>query len=99
MKKELVSAMQLYLQAGRLKIARALPDADLLRDEILNFRVKVSIRTGEETYEAWREGVHDAMVLATALPLWYATRYETKRPLFDSEARPKDNYDPLRFGL
>ena len=101
-KTELVSVLQLYLQSGRLKIAAALPDANTLKDEILNFRVKVSLKDGEETFGAWREGIHDDMVLATAIPLWYASRYSAKRPLNDLGAPSKAEetpYDVLRWGL
>jgi hypothetical protein len=73
-KRNLVSAVQLALQSGRLKIAEELALAATLRKELLNFRIKVNISTAHDSYEAWREGDHDDLVLATALACWKATR-------------------------
>ena len=98
-KKELVSALQIYLQSGRLKISSALPEAPTLRNEILNFRVKVRLKTGEESFEAWREGEHDDLVLATALPLWYAHLHDHPQPLADQAEAEAAVYDPLRWNL
>src|SRR5205814_3550215 len=41
-KRELVSALQLPLQAGRLKISGRLPEAATLQREMLNFRVRIT---------------------------------------------------------
>ena len=68
-KRELIAATQLALQSGRLDIAQELPDAATLVAELLAFRVKISA-TGHDSYEA-RTGVHDDMVLATSLAVWY----------------------------
>ncbi len=38
-----------------------------------NMRIKVSL-SGQDTYGAWREGLHDDLVLAAALACWRATR-------------------------
>jgi hypothetical protein len=73
-KRNLVSAVQLALQSGRLKIAEDLALAETLRKELLNFRIKVNISTAHDSYEAWREGDHDDLVLATALAAWRAAR-------------------------
>jgi hypothetical protein len=100
-KRDLVSVLQLHLQSGRLGIAATLPDADLLRDEILNFKTKVRLKDGEEEYGVWREGIHDDMVLATAVALWYASRFSTdgRRPLRDLGPADNKPYDPLTWGL
>jgi hypothetical protein len=73
-KRNLVSAVQIALQSGRLKIAEELALAETLRKELLNFRIKVNISTAHNSYEAWREGDHDDLVLATALACWKAAR-------------------------
>jgi hypothetical protein len=52
-------------------IAPALPDAAALGRELLNFRAKVHLTTGNETYESWRERDHDDLVLSVALACWY----------------------------
>ena len=71
-KRNLVSALQAALQTGTLKIASSLVLAEVLRQELLNFRIKVNIATGHDSYEHWREGDHDDLVLAAALAVWSA---------------------------
>ncbi len=71
-KRDLVSLLQVRLQNDRLRIAEGLPLAKILVREMQNFRMKINIATGHDSYEAWREGDHDDLVLAVALALWYA---------------------------
>jgi hypothetical protein len=68
-KKELVGTLQLLLQTRRLQVARTLPEAGVLVKELENFRVKVTAARNE-TFESWREGQHDDLVLAVALAAW-----------------------------
>jgi hypothetical protein len=70
-KRDLVAAIQVPLQNGRLKIAPELELAPVLKKELLNFRVKIDPRTAHDSYEHWREGDHDDLVLATALACWF----------------------------
>jgi hypothetical protein len=70
-KRDLVSTVQVLLQNGTLKIAPDLELAPTLKKELLNFRVKIDPRTAHDSYEHWREGDHDDLVLATALACWY----------------------------
>jgi hypothetical protein len=72
-KKDLVGVLQALMQTGRLKVARALPEAEVLTRELAAFRAKVTL-AGNETLEAWRERDHDDLVLALAVALWYAER-------------------------
>lgn len=72
-KRDLIAGLQVLLQSGRLKIAADLEHAETLRNELLNFRVKISA-SGHDSYEAWREAAHDDLVLATALCSWVAAR-------------------------
>jgi hypothetical protein len=69
-KRDLVGGLQALLQSGRLKIANSLELAQTLRQELLNFKVKINVNTSHDSYEAWREGAHDDLVLATALAAW-----------------------------
>ena len=71
-KRDLVGGLQVLLQSGRLKIASSLEHAGTLRAELLNFRVKINLASGHDSYEAWREGDHDDLVLAAALAVWSA---------------------------
>lgn len=69
-KRDLVTCLQILFQTERLKIAKALSYVDILIQELVNFRVKITTK-GNDTYEAWREGQHDDLVLSTALACWY----------------------------
>ncbi len=77
-KKELVSTLQVLLQAHRLKVA-ALPERETLVKELLSFKVKIST-AGNEIFESWRERDHDDLVLATALAAWYAEKHPPWTP-------------------
>jgi hypothetical protein len=71
-KKELVSVLQVLLQARRLRVAK-LPERETLVKEFLTFRIKMTA-AGNETFEAWRERDHDDLVLAVALAAWLGER-------------------------
>lgn len=73
-KRNLVSSVQVALQTGRLVIHPHLDLADTLRKELLNFRIKINLKTAHDSYEAWREGDHDDLVLAVALAAWRARK-------------------------
>ena len=73
------------MQIGQLKIAEGMRLAATLRKELLNFKVKINIATAHDSYEAWREGDHDDLVLAVAMACWCGERYLRKR---DSLPRP-----------
>jgi hypothetical protein len=87
-KQELVTTLQVLLQARRLKIAPTLPAADALVQELTKFRMKVSAANSETT-EAWREGPQDDLVLAVAIAAWEGERCGALRP-----CRPFVLYQP-----
>ena len=68
-KRDRVSSLQVAFQNGELKIAKGLPDGDTLVKELTNFKVKISA-SGHDQYEAWREGIHDDLVLSAAMAIW-----------------------------
>lgn len=74
-KKELVSTLQVLLQARRLKVSAALPEATTLVKELKGFQVKITA-AANETFGAagWREGSHDDLVLAVAIAAWEGER-------------------------
>ena len=80
-KRDLVSTLQVLLQNEWLKIAEGLPLAPLLVREMQNFRVKISLSTGHDSYEAWREGDHDDLVFAVSLACWYAAKWRPVVPM------------------
>lgn len=72
-KRVLVSAMAVALQTGRLHVVKSLEHAPTWTREAAAFRVKIT-KAANESYEAWREGDHDDLMLATALAVWWAER-------------------------
>jgi hypothetical protein len=74
-KRDLASAPLVLMQNKQLKIAEGLTLAPVLKRELLNFKVKINIATGHDSYEAWREGEHDDLVLAVAMACWCGERY------------------------
>jgi hypothetical protein len=73
-RKELVSTLQILLQGRRLKVSPALPQAQLLAEELARFKAKAKAAS-EETLESWREGPHDDLVLAVAIAAWEAEHH------------------------
>jgi hypothetical protein len=69
---DLVSAVQVGLQARTLRVARDLPEAETLMNELLNFEVKITA-AANDVYGAWREGTHDDLVLSVALTCWWVS--------------------------
>ena len=69
-KRDLVSTVQVLLQNAQLKIAEGLPETPTLVKELQNFKVKIDPQTAHDSYSAWRENMHDDLVLATALACW-----------------------------
>jgi len=73
-KRDLIGALEVPFHSGRLKVAAGLTLWETLRSELQTFRRKVSLTTGMDTYEHWRESDHDDLVLAAALACWGAER-------------------------
>ena len=81
-KKQLVSVVQAALQTRRLKVAPTLAEAKTLQRELSTFKVKVSLASATESFEAWRERDHDDLVLAVALAVWHVERGGKRFTLF-----------------
>jgi len=94
-KRDLVGVLQVLFQTGRLKVAEALPEAKIFVEELLNFRVRINLQTAHDSYEAWREGVHDDMVLAVGIACWYGETQ--KRHIQD--VRPEKKQTKLPWPL
>ena len=77
-KRDLVTTLQVLFQAGNLKVASGLELAPVLVEELLNFKVKINVKTGHDSYEAWREGTHDDLVLSVAMACWYAKKGQVR---------------------
>lgn len=72
-KKVLVSSLAVEMQCGRLHMVDTIPLAPIWQREAMAFRVRIS-KHAHDSYEAWREGEHDDLMLATALAIWWAGR-------------------------
>lgn len=66
---ELVSTVQSLLQTRRLRVVPRLALADVLKSELLGFKIKIT-SSANEAFGAWREGAHDDLVLAVAMAAW-----------------------------
>ena len=70
-KRDLVFSLLGIYQSGRYTVANGLKLSEALMNELSNFTVKINDK-GNDTYESWRDSVHDDLVLSCALAIWYA---------------------------
>ena len=61
-KRDLVGTLRMLFDLDQLKVAAELAHAPTLINELVNFKRTVSL-AGHDSYEAWRESVHDDLVL------------------------------------
>jgi hypothetical protein len=73
-KKDLVGMLQVLLQTRRLKVAGTLPEAGLLVEELMKFKMKPQPVNTSDPLAAWRDGQHDDMVFAVAIAVWQGER-------------------------
>jgi hypothetical protein len=73
-KRDLVASLEVPFHSDTLRVAEDLKLWPALREELLNFRRKIDLRTAHDSYEHWRESDHEDLVLATALACWWAQR-------------------------
>jgi len=71
-KRDLVAALQVAVQNSEIRAASDLELWPVLRSEMESFTAEIT-QTGHDTYEA-RQGEHDDIALALALPMWLARR-------------------------
>jgi hypothetical protein len=97
-KLELVGVVQAGLQTGRMRVVPGLALAEALKQELLNFQVKVT-ESANETFGTWREGTHDDLVLALAVALWVderRPRFGIPGPATAVQTERRDPFDPRR---
>ena len=82
---ELVSTVQSLLQTRRLRVVPRLALADVLKRELLDFKIKVTA-SANETFGSWREGAHDDLVLAVAMAAWLA-EHQVCQPMIAASRR------------
>jgi phage FluMu gp28-like protein len=76
-KRDVVSMLKARFGLGQLLIARQLPLAEALVQELLAVEVRLS-PSGHDSYGAWREGDHDDLVLALGLAIWNSENRPTR---------------------
>ncbi len=79
-KRDLAGIVRQMLDTTRLKVVDSLPEAQILRRELHNFKVSINPATAHDSYSAWREGLHDDLVLAVAMGVWAAEQERPQRP-------------------
>ena len=72
-KQTLISSLRMLLERGRLKFSKALPDLEVLLDEMQNFELQLT-PSGNLTFNA-RRGGHDDTVAALALMSWWTLEH------------------------
>ncbi len=70
-KRDLMVGLQLMFDQGQLRIARGMPETEVLMKELMGMRVRISA-SGHKSYGSGREAPHDDLVLAVALACWQA---------------------------
>jgi hypothetical protein len=94
-KRQLVSAMQVLLSGRRLAIAPALPLAQVVTEELKHFDVKITL-SAHEQFGAWREGAHDDLVLAVALPVWALLAGQLGEPFYAAVGGRRREWGDIR---
>ena len=92
-KSVLISTVDALLHTGVLRFAAALNEAPAMRDELKDFRRKLS-DAGRATYAA-RVGAHDDLVLAVAIACWWIARPQPAQAAWGTwgtVARPEYTY-------
>jgi hypothetical protein len=73
-KRDIAHAAKLFLEYGKLTFSAAIPEKEVFKTELKNFKVKISA-SGHDSYEAEKSGQHDDLVLAVAMACWRAAKY------------------------
>jgi hypothetical protein len=87
-KELLVGSVQKFLQSHRLRSSWRVKHSRLLQKELQNFRVRVTKAANEQYGPDVREGLHDDMILATSVGLWYA-EHQTPAIWLNPEQHPE----------
>jgi hypothetical protein len=83
---QIAGAIREALDSERLKVPREVDPDGILRRELQDFKVEITA-AGNETFNA-RQGAHDDLVLATALPIWLASQPVMEMVVDADESNP-----------
>lgn len=82
-KRDICTALLVAAQCGDVQVAPKVPDAQEFRNQIGAFGYKVKPASGDLSYESVMTEVHDDIVVAAAIALWYST-VRLSKSYFDS---------------
>jgi len=82
-KADLIGCLTVLAQTKSVTVARGLPHADILRQELKAYQAKINPNTAHVSYgNDARQAPHDDLVLAVAIPLWVGeNRYPRPNPI------------------
>ena len=94
-KSVLATNLMNLVQTGKLKVLNEVADAKEFASQLEGFKYKINRDTGNVTYEAETEKIHDDLVIAVALAAWYAVAVVPKRDAIPRRADIAPKYDPF----
>jgi len=82
-KADLIGCLTVLAQTRSVTVARGLPHADVLRQELKAYQARINPDTAHVSYgNDARQAPHDDLVLSVAIPLWTAeNRYPRPNPI------------------
>ena len=94
-KRDICSALVLAMHTGDVKLAQV-PEAAEYEKQLGAFGYKVNRRTGNTSYESQESAVHDDLVVAVAMGLWYSTAVLSRSfPSTERREAVAEPYDPF----
>lgn len=94
-KRDICSALVVAAQSGEYRIGQDNPFRAEHERQIEAFGYKVNRRTQHVGYESQEHSVHDDLILAEALGLWYSTKRLSRSPPGGHDEAPIGQYDPF----
>jgi hypothetical protein len=94
-KSHLVTALMDLVQRKRFKVSKGVANEKEFFEQADLFGYRLNRTTGNMTYEALQERVHDDLVLAASLAVWYAERVHPWRPAWRDDGDVVNDYNPL----
>jgi hypothetical protein len=98
-KVDVMSSLQVLFGSHRLEYPEVLNDKSGINlipvwlTEMERFRMKIT-KSGNMTYEAWRETDHDDIVLSIAISCWWILYSRPKDEVYVSNSEPEEPYNP-----
>jgi len=81
-KRNLITGLQVAFESEELALASGIgPAIEILISELMAMRCEIT-ENGHERFGVWRSGMHDDLVLATALAWWGANRHKNEPEIF-----------------